>query len=373
MTSAHYIGLMSGTSLDGVDAVLARFDQHGHPTVLARASAPFEPALRNELFALNTSGPDELARAALAAKALVAVYATLVEQTLAQASLAPQMIAAIGAHGQTVRHQPSQGYTVQLNAPALLAELTGITVIADFRSRDVAAGGQGAPLVPVFHAGVFSTTATRVVLNLGGIANITILRPGADPLGFDTGPANALMDSWCQLHTGQEFDAQGAWGAQGKAYQPLLERLLNTEPWLQRPPPKSTGRDLFNLAWLEPRLQHCLGRLAAGMVPSAQDVQATLCAFTAHTIAQAIEAYAPDTTEVLVCGGGARNLALMQALQSVLRCPVRLTDTAGVGTQDVEALAFAWLAWAHQQGIKAGNPKVTGARGPRILGASWPA
>jgi len=364
---------MSGTSLDGVDAVLASFDPLGKPCVLVRATSEFDPTLRDSLFSLNTSGPDELARAALAANSLVALYAKLIAQILKDAKLSPSQISAIGAHGQTVRHQPNLGYTIQLNAPALLAELTGITVVADFRSRDVAAGGQGAPLVPVFHAGIFSTNHTRVILNLGGIANITILRPGADPLGFDTGPANALMDSWCHLHTQQSFDADGAWGAQGRVHQALLDRLINTEPWLKLAPPKSTGRDLFNLEWLEPRLQYCLGRLEPGQRLMPQDVQATLCAFTAATAAQAINSHASDAQEVLLCGGGARNSALRQNLQAALSCVVSTTESVGVGTQDVEALAFAWLAWAHQQGVAAGNPKVTGARGARILGATWPA
>jgi len=373
LSSTYYIGLMSGTSLDGVDAVLASFDPLGKPTVLARAASEFDPTLRETLFSLNTSGPDELARAALAANSLVALYAELVTQTLKDANLSPSQISAIGAHGQTVRHQPSLGYTIQLNAPALLAELTGITVVADFRSRDVAAGGQGAPLVPVFHAGIFSADHTRVILNLGGIANITILRPGADPVGFDTGPANALMDSWCELHTQQSFDANGAWGAQGRVHQALLDRLTHSEPWLKLAPPKSTGRDLFNLEWLEPRLQYCLGRLEPGQQLTPQDVQATLCAFTAATVALAINTYAPDAQEVLLCGGGARNSALRQSLQAALTCAVSTTESIGVGTQDVEALAFAWLAWAHQHDVAAGNPKVTGARGARILGATWPA
>jgi anhydro-N-acetylmuramic acid kinase len=364
---------MSGTSLDGVDAVLARFDTQGKPIVLARAASAFGPTLRETLFALNTSGSDELARASLAANDLVALYASLVAQTLKQTKLSASQVSAIGAHGQTVRHQPNLGYTIQLNAPALLAELTGITVIADFRSRDIAAGGQGAPLVPVFHAGVFATDYTRVILNLGGIANITILRPGADPLGFDTGPANALMDSWCQLHTKQSFDADGAWGAQGCVNQVLLKRLTEAEPWLKLPPPKSTGRDLFNLEWLEHRLQYCFGRLGPGRDLTPQDVQATLCAFTIETAAQAIKTYAPDVKEVLICGGGANNSHLRHGLQEALPCVVHTTDSAGVGTQDVEALAFAWLAWAHQHGVAASHPSVTGARGARILGATWPA
>ena len=373
MSASHYIGLMSGTSLDGVDAVLARFDASGKPTVLARAACAFEPSLRDAFFALNTSGPDELARAALAANRLAKLYASLVEQTLNHAKLSARQVAAIGAHGQTVRHQPNLGYTIQLNAPALLAELTGIAVVADFRSRDVAAGGQGAPLVPMFHAGIFSTNYTRVILNLGGIANITILRPDAEPLGFDTGPANALMDSWCQLHTGQAFDTDGAWGAQGQVHAALLKRLCDSEPWLSLPPPKSTGRDLFNLEWLAPRVQHCAGRLAPGQTLTPQDVQATLCAFTVASATQAILAYAPEVQDVLLCGGGALNSAIVEGLKGALPCAVQTTAQAGVATQDVEALAFAWLAWAQQRNLAVGNPNVTGARGARILGATWPA
>ena len=248
---------MSGTSLDGIDAVLARFDAKGHPTILSRANVGLTQSLKEELLALNTSGSDELARAAKASNALVDLYAQAVEQALAQTSFAREEVMAIGAHGQTVRHCPQDGYTLQLNAPARLAELTGINVIADFRSRDVAAGGQGAPLVPMFHAGVFAASHTRVILNLGGIANITILRPNAEPQGFDTGPANALMDGWCKWHTGDPYDANGQWGTGGTIDQDLLDLLLESEPWFAIPPPKSTGRDLFNLAWLEHRLRQC--------------------------------------------------------------------------------------------------------------------
>lgn len=226
---------MSGTSLDGIDAVLARFNTEGYPTILSRAGVAFTPSLKEELLALNKRGSDELARAAVASNALVDLYAKAVEQALTNAGVSPNEIRAIGAHGQTVRHCPDDGYTIQLNAPARLAELTGIDVIADFRSRDVAAGGQGAPLVPMFHAGVFAVSHTRVVLNLGGIANITILRPNADPLGFDTGPANALMDLWCYQHTGKPYDANGQWGADGTIDQNLLDTLINKEPWFLLP------------------------------------------------------------------------------------------------------------------------------------------
>lgn len=368
---------MSGTSLDGVDAVLARFEPDGSPTILARSSVPFPQALCNEFLALNEAGPDELERSALAANGLARLYAQAVHDVLAQARVSAKQVTALGAHGQTVRHRPDLGFTVQLNAPALLAELTGISVIADFRSRDVAAGGQGAPLVPIFHAGVFRAPHTRVILNLGGIANITILRPEQPPLGFDTGPANMLMDLWCARHTGQAYDHNGAWGAQGQSDPALLAYLLDSEPWFSAPAPKSTGRDLFNRSWLDDRLtQHMAqtGRHTHALTPrDAQNIQATLRGLTAESIARAIATYAADAGEVLVCGGGARNSALMQDLQNMMPSPVTTTETEGIGTQDVEALAFAWLAWAHQQGIAAGHPAVTGANGQRILGACWPA
>jgi anhydro-N-acetylmuramic acid kinase len=371
-----YVGLMSGTSLDGIDAVLARFDPAGRPTLLARAATEFPPALQAELLALNQSGPDELERAALAANSLAGLYAQVVQEVLRQAGVTPKQVSALGAHGQTVRHRPDRGFTIQLNAPALLAELTGISVIADFRSRDVAAGGQGAPLVPIFHAGIFPAPHTRVILNLGGIANITILRPNQPPIGFDTGPANVLMDMWCTRHTGRAFDQDGAWGASGQADAALLAAMLDAEPWFALPAPKSTGRDLFNRDWLETKLnafQTGDGQTAAENDAFTQNVQATLRRLTVETVARAVQTYAADAKEVLVCGGGARNTALMTDLQRTLACDVRTTDSEGIGTQDVEALAFAWLAWAHQQGMPAGNPAVTGARGMRILGAYWPA
>lgn len=374
--STLFVGLMSGTSLDGVDAVLASFDSEGRPTLLSRSSIDFPTALQTELLALNASGLDELGRAALAANALAALYAQSVAQALALADISPKQVTAIGAHGQTVRHRPDLGYTIQLNAPALLAELTGISVIADFRSRDVAAGGQGAPLVPIFHAGVFSAPHTRVILNLGGIANITVLRPQQHPIGFDTGPANVLMDMWCAQHTGRSFDQDGAWGNAGEPDRDLLSGLLASEPWFAQPAPKSTGRDLFNREWLEKRLtKFGIDPDKAGTLTDVekQNIQATLRRLTAETVAQCVRTYAGDVQEVLVSGGGARNKALMQDLQKALHCPVRTTECEGIATQDVEALAFAWLAWAHQHGVAAGNPAVTGAAGQRILGACWPA
>ncbi len=363
-----YIGLMSGTSVDGVDGVLVRLGDGQPPAVQASASLPMPADLRRELLALNQSGDDELARAALAANSLARLYAQAVAALLQHAGVAAGNVAAIGAHGQTVRHRPDLGYTVQLNAPALLAELTGIDVVADFRSRDVAAGGQGAPLVPPFHAAIFGAPQGRAVLNLGGIANVTLLEPGHAPRGFDTGPANVLLDGWCQRHLGQAYDADGRWAATGQVLAPLLEQLISSEPWFALPPPKSTGRDLFNMQWLDERLA-----AFDGPKPAPQDVQATLQRLTARTVANAIDAAAASTQEVFVCGGGARNTGLMRELAYCLQRPVRPTDALGVPAQEVEALAFAWLAQAFMQRRPAGLPAVTGARGPRILGALYPA
>ncbi|MFF7059639.1 anhydro-N-acetylmuramic acid kinase [Achromobacter spanius] len=367
-SAALYIGLMSGTSVDGVDGVLVRLGDTQAPQVLSSASLPMPENLRRELLALNRSGDDELARASLAANALARLYAQAVSGLLQDAGRHARDVTAIGAHGQTVRHRPDIGYTVQLNAPALLAELSGIDVVADFRSRDVAAGGQGAPLVPPFHAAIFGAPQGRAVLNLGGIANVTLLAPDRPVRGFDTGPANVFLDAWCQRHLGQPYDADGRWAGTGKVVAPLLELLIASEPWFALPAPKSTGRDLFNLQWLD-------DRLAAfdGPMPAPQDVQATLQRLTARTVANAIDAAAAHTQEVFVCGGGARNAGLMRELAYCLQRPVHPTDVLGVPAQQVEALAFAWLAQAFVQRKPAGQPAVTGARGARVLGALYPA
>jgi anhydro-N-acetylmuramic acid kinase len=364
-----FIGLMSGTSLDGVDGVLARCDTPFH--VLAHASAPFEAPLRAELQALNTPGPNELHRAALAANALVEVYARVVNDLLQQTRMTAREVRAIGAHGQTVRHQPGlhdgTGYTLQLNQPALLAERCGIDVVADFRSRDVAAGGQGAPLVPTFHLRVFGRPGQHTaVLNLGGIANLSLLGPQGEVLGFDCGPGNLLMDHWCHTHTGQAFDRDGQWAASGQVQQGLLAHLMD-EPFLQLPPPKSTGRDLFNPGWLDDRL-----RSHAELSPP--DIQATLSAFTVQSSLQALQAHSPSCRRLIVCGGGALNLHLMQQLREGLKGgEVVESGSAGLPPLQVEAAAFAWLA---QQTVnhQTGNcPAVTGARGGRVLGAVYPA
>lgn len=369
-----YIGLMSGTSLDGVDGVLMRHHQGSWQT-LGHAHQPFSPSLRQSLLDLNTPGIDELHRSALAAQGLAAVYAEIVGKLCQQASIEPDEVQAIGAHGQTVRHRPDLGYTVQLNQPALLAELTGIDVVADFRSRDVAAGGQGAPLVPAFHQAIFARSNTTVaVLNIGGMANVSILRPGETPLGFDTGPGNALLDMWCELQTGHAFDANGEWGAGGEVREDWLVDAL-AEPFFHQAPPKSTGRDLFNADWLNRWLgPHGLtdGPLADGTL--ARDIQATLCELTARSAALALRKHAPDAGEVVVCGGGALNGDLMRRLSEQLP-GVRIgrSDTHGLDVMQVEAAAFAWLAWTHLQRLSGNVPAVTGAYGPRVLGALYPA
>lgn len=361
-----YIGIMSGTSLDGVDAVQIEISGPQQLRLIAHAHQAYPAALRDELLALNLPGDNEIHRAETAALQIAQAYAQAVAAVLYLSESEAGDIAAIGAHGQTIRHRPDIGYTVQLNAPALLAELTNIPVVADFRRRDIAAGGQGAPLVPVFHAALFQAERPRALLNLGGIGNLTLLRPGKDPVGFDTGPGNMLLDLWCQRHTGNAYDAGGAWAASGQCLPDWLAYLLQSESWLNLPPPKSTGRDLFNSAWLD-------ARLAAAGQTSPADIQATLTQFTVTTVLEALARHAPDTEELIVCGGGARNLHLMSALTRQAPCPVNASDAYGVDPQHMEAMAFAWLAWAHHHGVPASLPSVTGARHRSILGAWYPA
>jgi len=365
-----YIGLMSGTSLDGVDGVLADFSP-ASPLVIEHASAPFPAELRAELLRLNTSGSDELHRAALAGNSLVRVYARVVDDLLAGARVSSGAVQAIGAHGQTVRHRPQQfdgtGYTLQLCQPALLAELTGIDVVADFRSRDVAAGGQGAPLAPFFHQGIFGRPGESVgVLNIGGIANLTLLRADGSMLGFDCGPGNCLMDAWCAQHTGRTFDAEGAWAATGSPLPALLESLL-AEPYFGEAPPKSTGRDLFNPAWLQQHLQ-----AFGGAAPA--DVQATLAELTARGCSAALLSHEPGLRRLIGCGGGVFNTHLMRRLQALLP-QVQVTSSAdwGLPPLQVEAMAFAWLARRAVRREKLQLQSITGAKGARVLGCVYPA
>lgn len=363
----RYIGLMSGTSLDGVDAVLTEHDPDGLPRVAGRSHVAYPTTVRQKLLKLNQSGPDELHEAALMAQELAILSARAVNTLLQQANLQAADITAIGAHGQTVRHRPELGYTIQLNAPATLAELTHISVIADFRSRDMAAGGQGAPLVPAFHAALFKRHMPCVILNLGGIANVSILQHELPAWGFDTGPANMLMDAWCEKHTGKPYDDQGAWGATGQTNTALLAQLISSQPWLAQAAPKSTGRDMFNMAWLEAELRRFPEAL------SAQDVQATLQYLTAQTIMDALAQANVTEVKIYVCGGGANNARLLNILRQLGASQVELTDALGIPAQDVEAVAFAWLAWQHMHRRPGNLPAATGAHGPRMLGALWPA
>lgn len=362
---------MSGTSLDGIDTALVDFAGPS-PHTLATHYAPFDASLRADLLSLQAAGGNEFHLGAIAANQLARAYAAAVQTVLATARVDAADVEAIGAHGQTVRHRPELGFTIQLNNPALLAELTGITVVADFRSRDIAAGGQGAPLVAAFHHAVFGAPAVgqsnhdRVIVNIGGIANITHLPAHGNISGFDTGPGNALMDLWINRHLNRPHDQGGAWAASGKVLPALLEHMLG-EPYFARRPPKSTGRDLFSAAWLAQWLD-------GGEMPA--DVQATLCALSARTIADAISKLGNGSTarEAYVCGGGGHNGNLMALLrQFAPDCRWDRTDTLGVPADWVEAVAFAWLAFRLIERQPANVPQVTGAAGPRLLGAIYPA
>lgn len=363
MSRELFVGLMSGTSLDGIDAVLVDFGGRS-PAVLSHVHHLFPAALRAELLALNSAGANELERAATCANELARRYAAATGDALARVSVAAQEVRAIGCHGQTVRHRPDAGYTLQLGNAALLAELAGARVVADFRSRDVAAGGQGAPLAPAFHAAVFGGSGeSRAVLNLGGIANLTWLPVTGPITGFDCGPGNCLMDLWVQHQLGRPFDTDGAWAAGAVSDAALLAKFL-AEPYFRLPPPKSTGRDLFNENWLR-------ARLAGNADP--QQVQATLLECTAQGVMDALRRWCPGTQRLIVCGGGARNRKLMARLSELMApLPVASSDRHGIDASLVEAMAFAWLARRTLQEAPGSLPSVTGARGARVLGAIYP-
>ena len=359
----HYIGLMSGTSLDGVDAVLLKLSESAHG-IIGETFTPFDDSLRAKLLALHQPRSDEIHEAAALGNVLAHLYARAVRELLKKTRMNSASVQAIGCHGQTIRHRPDAGYTIQLGNGALLAELTRTTVVCDFRSRDIAAGGEGAPLVPAFHQAVFADPAIhRVIVNIGGIANLTDLGSGAIQ-GFDTGPGNMLMDAWIRRHLGEPFDRDGAWAQGGNCIRALLQTLL-AHDYFRRSPPKSTGRELFNLAWLE--------SLLSGKEDS-RDVQATLLEFTSASIALAVQSFCIGVKEIYVCGGGASNAALMARLTASLRSvPLATTVKLGIHPDWVEACAFAWLA-RQALHLQPGNlPSVTGAAGPRVLGAIYPA
>jgi len=361
---ALYIGVMSGTSLDGLD--IALIEQTSAIRLVATHYIPMPESLRAELLGLCASGPDEIARSAIAQQHWVNLAAQGIHTLLEQQRLKPADIRAIGSHGQTIRHEPARGFTVQIGNPALLTELTGITVVSDFRSRDVAAGGQGAPLVPAFHEALFEKQpGNRAVLNVGGFSNLSLIETGKPVAGFDCGPGNVLLDAWIQQQRGDNFDRNGQWAASGRAQPALLNELLS-DPFFLTQGPKSTGREVFNLPWLAKHLTH-LPKFAA------EDVQATLLELTALTIVESLQAAQTGTTELLVCGGGAHNGTLMKRLADLLPdAKVSSTATYGVDPDWVEAMAFAWLAHCCLEGIAANRPSVTGARGLRVLGAIYP-
>ncbi len=361
-----YLGLISGTSADGIDAVLARFEPRLH--VVAAHTTPYPRAVRERVLALATSA----AAIALDDYGCLDVqigeaFAAAANGLLRQAGVDASTVAAIGSHGQTVRHRPdgAHPFTLQIGDPSVIAEHTGIATVADFRRADVAAGGQGAPLLPALHAAVFAhASISRAVLNLGGIGNLTILAPGEDVLGFDTGPANCLLDAWAARHLGTSRDEGGTWARSGTAIPDLLADWL-TEPYFAAPPPKSSGREVFNLDWLD-------ARLPANLAPV--DVQATLLHLSARSIADALRAHGRGTREVYGCGGGVHNNALMDALRDELPdVHVDTTTALGLDPDYVEAVGFAWLARARIAGQPGNLPSVTGARGPRLLGAIYPA
>lgn len=361
--SELFLGLISGTSADGVDAALVRFDRGVE--VLAAHTVDYPPPLRAQILALNRSEASISVQEFGQLDVHIAhSFADAAMALLQQASLPASKVIAIGSHGQTVRHRPESNppFTMQLGDPSVIAECTGIDVVADFRRADVAAGGHGAPLAPAFHAGVFGAADTnRAILNLGGIANVTLLAPGTAVLGFDTGPANCLLDAWAQQQLGHARDDGGEWAASGSVDSALLARCLD-DPYFAAAPPKSTGREYFHLEWLKSRMLNT----------KPADVQATLLALTVRTIADAINTHSGTIREVLACGGGVHNPVLMSALAEALHpIAVRSTSELGLDADFVEAAAFAWLARERLAGRPGNLPSVTGARGPRILGGVY--
>ena len=368
---AYYVGLMSGTSMDGIDAALADIAADGNFRLVATHSHPWPTELEQQLRALALPGEDEIDRLGVADAHAGELLGNAVLELLRSAGVSPEAVEAIGSHGQTIRHRPgaSHPFTLQIGDPNRLATLTGITTIADFRRRDMAVGGQGAPLAPAFHKALFGNSSeNRIILNIGGIANLTWLPCGTHEkvLGFDSGPGNRLMDDWIARCKGESYDREGAWASTGKVSSELLERLL-TEPYFHQPAPKSTGTERFNLDWI--------AGLAGGMDDSldAEDVQATLLELTAVTISDAVRNL-PATKRLLACGGGAHNRRLMARIAELLPgIETGTTATTGIDPDWVEAAAFAWLAWRTMNSLSGNLPEVTGAREAVILGGIYPA
>ncbi|MCK7599082.1 anhydro-N-acetylmuramic acid kinase [Microbulbifer sp. CAU 1566] len=366
-----YVGLMSGTSIDCIDAVLVEFsDSDGalHCKTVAALGHPINSEMRESILALCAPGPSELDRAGQLDRLLGQEFADATLAVLREAGVQPTAVTAIGSHGQTVRHRPpgsvSTPFSLQLGDPNTIAAVTGITTVADFRRRDMALGGQGAPLMPAFHNAVFRADRDRAVVNIGGMANITELSADGGVRGYDTGPGNALLDYWVKLHRGKAYDADGGWAASGRPHPELLNRLM-ADPFFSAPAPKSTGREAFNPSWLE--------RACAGLELAPVDVQATLAEVTAASIADGVHEFAPGG-ELLICGGGARNQDLMERLRRRLPTwSVAATDQYGIDADWVEGAGFAWLARQTIMGLSGNCPAVTGAEKETILGGIFPA
>jgi len=370
--TAIYIGVMTGTSMDGVDLVAASFDPlHLHATL----TIPFEPELRDELMALTLPDDNEIDRMGKADVTLAKLIGHGINELIEKNHLDRSQIKAIGSHGQTIRHRPEHGFTLQIGDPNIITEITKIPVISDFRRRDMAAGGQGAPLVPAFHQAIFQHSSIhRVILNLGGIANVSLLPAGRpeDVYGFDTGPANILMDAWCERYTGHPYDENGNWAAYGHPIRGLLERLQAHE-FFSKEPPKSTGREDFNIDWLDDQLADWRNDELEydELEDTPENVQATLLKLTTRAIKKAIYRSDLDTGEVYVCGGGAYNSHLLEQLRWRLRkhnWSVQSTSVLGLSPTWVEATAFAWLAMRFMTQQSGNLPSVTGAQGFRVLG-----
>lgn len=376
LQSPYFIGIMSGTSTDGVDASLVKIDATAAAPakLIATSSLDIPISLREAILHLNQSGPDELRLAAEVSLELGKLYADVTQNLLLENSLLADDINALGIHGQTVRHRPERGYSIQLNAPALVAELTGIDVVSDFRSRDIAAGGQGAPLIPAFHHAIFrDQIKPRALLNIGGISNLSLLHPEHATSGFDCGPGNMLLDYWCYKHLGHKFDKDGAWATSGEINEKLRDFLIDSEDWLDLQPPKSTGRDLFNGQWLEEKLTAFFKLNPTIHSYQAADIQATLVSLTVTCIVNCLKSYANDNKELIVFGGGASNPLIMSQLIAALDYPVLRSDSFGIATQAMESMAFAWLAWAFRQRLAICTPDMTGARHASVAGSLHPA
>lgn len=356
-----FIGLMSGTSADAVDAALVEISAHEHRLLVSR-STPWPDDLREQVVALFQPTDNEIDRFGRLHRSIGELFAEAALSLLDEAGQLPEKVVAIGSHGQTLRHRPhnSTGFSLQAGSGDVIADRTGITTVTDFRNRDMVLGGQGAPLVPRFHQIAFAKGGERrVIINIGGMANVSLLDGETLVGGFDTGPGNALLDHWCLAHTGAPWDDNGRWARQGRVLPELLDSML-AEPYFRQAPPKSTGRELFNHVWLT---RHLSGE------ERDCDVQATLLELTAESITRAIAGFQAD--QLLVCGGGARNGLLMERLTQLQEAPVRDTSVAGIAPDWVEAAAFAWLAWARLSRVPGNAPEVTGASRPALLGAIY--